>query len=93
MGMCFFFFLQAEDGRRCRLVTGVQTCALPILITVAMSAFSIGDFGMSLNRVNYIMDKKGLNTSESFNPDVSTTQGRLTLISKIEELQSILSPQ
>jgi len=48
---------------------------------------------MSLNRVNYIMDKKGLNTSESFNPDVSTTQGRLTLISKIEELQTILSPQ
>ena len=27
--MCFFFF-QAEDGIRDRLVTGVQTCALPI---------------------------------------------------------------
>src|SRR5574339_1190222 len=25
-----FFFLQAEDGIRDRLVTGVQTCALPI---------------------------------------------------------------
>src|SRR5699024_11937725 len=25
-----FFFLQAEDGIRCRNVTGVQTCALPI---------------------------------------------------------------
>ena len=28
-GVCFFF--QAEDGIRDRLVTGVQTCALPIL--------------------------------------------------------------
>ena len=28
--MVFFFFFQAEDGIRDRLVTGVQTCALPI---------------------------------------------------------------
>ena len=26
----FFFFFQAEDGIRDRVVTGVQTCALPI---------------------------------------------------------------
>src|SRR5215216_6836400 len=32
MVMCFgdFFFFQAEDGIRDDLVTGVQTCALPI---------------------------------------------------------------
>src|SRR2546425_7874464 len=29
-GLCFFFFFQAEDGIRDKLVTGVQTCALPI---------------------------------------------------------------
>src|SRR5207248_7468338 len=31
--VCFFvfFFFQAEDGIRDRTVTGVQTCALPIL--------------------------------------------------------------
>src|SRR5699024_11418300 len=29
---CFFFFFQAEDGIRDRNVTGVQTCALPILV-------------------------------------------------------------
>src|SRR2546430_11429734 len=29
----FFFFFQAEDGIRDLTVTGVQTCALPILIT------------------------------------------------------------
>src|SRR6266404_7718572 len=28
--ICYFFFFQAEDGIRDKLVTGVQTCALPI---------------------------------------------------------------
>src|SRR5207247_8317650 len=28
--LCFCFFFQAEDGIRAPLVTGVQTCALPI---------------------------------------------------------------
>src|SRR5438552_8769809 len=31
----FFFFFQAEDGIRDDLVTGVQTCALPISILTA----------------------------------------------------------
>src|SRR2546428_2115920 len=31
--VCFFF--QAEDGIRDLIVTGVQTCALPILLTLA----------------------------------------------------------
>src|SRR2546425_5130884 len=30
--ICIFFFFQAEDGIRDKLVTGVQTCALPILL-------------------------------------------------------------
>src|SRR2546425_2043317 len=30
MHFCFVFFFQAEDGIRDKLVTGVQTCALPI---------------------------------------------------------------
>src|SRR5256714_15359758 len=29
-GWCIVFFCQAEDGIRDKLVTGVQTCALPI---------------------------------------------------------------
>src|SRR5699024_12221280 len=29
--LCIVFFFQAEDGIRDRNVTGVQTCALPIL--------------------------------------------------------------
>src|SRR5205807_3198695 len=31
----FFFFFQAEDGIRDYKVTGVQTCALPISMTIA----------------------------------------------------------
>src|SRR6266536_6106386 len=34
----FFFFFQAEDGIRDPLVTGVQTCALPILRSWAATA-------------------------------------------------------
>src|SRR3989440_4851139 len=29
---CLFFFFQAEDGIRDLIVTGVQTCALPIYV-------------------------------------------------------------
>src|SRR5712664_4939864 len=32
--MFFFFFFQAEDGIRDLIVTGVQTCALPILTRI-----------------------------------------------------------
>src|SRR2546422_4406558 len=33
----FFFFFQAEDGIRDVAVTGVQTCALPILVKQALT--------------------------------------------------------
>src|SRR3989441_8238853 len=36
----FFFFFQAEDGIRDKLVTGVQTCALPISPSAAATARS-----------------------------------------------------
>src|SRR3989440_8500327 len=35
---CIFFFFQAEDGIRDLIVTGVQTCALPISHQAARSA-------------------------------------------------------
>src|SRR2546430_11479050 len=34
----FYFFFQAEDGIRDLTVTGVQTCALPISLSVRCSA-------------------------------------------------------
>src|SRR3989449_8827097 len=60
MFVFFFFFFQAEDGIRDVAVTGVQTCALPILRTalvplVAMPVSLVGAavvmyaFGFSLN--------------------------------------------
>src|SRR6478672_5770546 len=39
--MLFFFFFQAEDGIRDLIVTGVQTCALPILHQVRADVPSI----------------------------------------------------
>src|SRR5205823_8765304 len=35
--VAFFFFFQAEDGIRDKLVTGVQTCALPILVDIVVA--------------------------------------------------------
>src|SRR5258708_26160201 len=37
VGLRCFFFFQAEDGIRDDLVTGVQTCALPILQQVIVN--------------------------------------------------------
>src|SRR6185312_16498411 len=39
----FFFFFQAEDGIRYLIVTGVQTCALPILIGNELLDAGLGD--------------------------------------------------
>src|SRR3989441_1319863 len=40
--LVFFFFFQAEDGIRDKLVTGVQTCALPIYATLNPGGVRIG---------------------------------------------------
>src|SRR5581483_12196512 len=39
----FFFFFQAEDGIRDIGVTGVQTCALPILPWDETRSFAVGE--------------------------------------------------
>src|SRR2546430_5921971 len=41
----FFFFFQAEDGIRDLTVTGVQTCALPILCLCFLPSCSAPDLG------------------------------------------------
>src|SRR3546814_10722619 len=38
--ICVFFFSSRRRHTRCALVTGVQTCALPISITEGMRAFN-----------------------------------------------------
>src|SRR2546430_6320183 len=37
--VAFFFFFQAEDGIRDLTVTGVQTCALPICLSISLHAW------------------------------------------------------
>src|SRR5260370_5050741 len=37
----FFFFFQAEDGIRDSSVTGVQTCALPILVLSCVGIYGV----------------------------------------------------
>src|SRR5699024_1957187 len=40
--LIYSFFFQAEDGIRDRNVTGVQTCALPIMVNVRKSQRTVG---------------------------------------------------
>src|SRR5438552_9774312 len=50
---CFFFF-QAEDGIRADLVTGVQTCALPISRrSAADDVWAVGDSGSAGSLVEH----------------------------------------
>src|SRR5205823_9300127 len=46
----FFFFFQAEDGIRDKLVTGVQTCALPIFLAGGIVACAAGPHGRRIYR-------------------------------------------
>src|SRR2546421_8178044 len=42
MRLLFFFFFQAEDGIRDLIVTGVQTCALPISVVAGVDVVAVG---------------------------------------------------
>src|SRR2546422_2299477 len=46
VGVCFFFFFQAEDGIRDVAVTGVQTCALPISPVLDVAIIGGGPAGL-----------------------------------------------
>ena len=52
-GVIFLFFFQAEDGIRDRLVTGVQTCALPISSNDNIEVAKLHSKEMNLN-IKYI---------------------------------------
>src|SRR5438105_8378800 len=64
--LCLIFFFQAEDGIRDPLVTGVQTCALPICSTVSVSELLNG-----LNKGSYTTS---LACKTNGSPIVVTTQ-------------------
>src|SRR3989441_7820770 len=48
MRLYLFFFFQAEDGIRDKLVTGVQTCALPILFGELREMVANQEVGLAL---------------------------------------------
>src|SRR5256885_3336480 len=69
-GLWLFFFFQAEDGIRDYKVTGVQTCALPIWLSlslleamacgVAPVATDVGSDGEALRGAGIVLDTKDL---------------------------------
>src|SRR6266536_6667760 len=56
----YFFFFQAEDGIRDPLVTGVQTCALPILSRPARSRGAEGSRGRGVGQTSGEQDRKSV---------------------------------
>src|SRR3546814_5219337 len=58
LGLVCFFFSSRRRHTRCALVTGVQTCALPILLGQggARLAYATGR-GSIMMRSNYIIDE------------------------------------
>src|SRR3989441_8636653 len=46
-----FFFFQAEDGIRDKLVTGVQTCALPICVSRGLQDLPFGELRDEIQRL------------------------------------------
>ena len=57
----FFFFFQAEDGIRDKLVTGVQTCALPICAASLLGVAGLGIFSTGLAALVFfrLIDRAG----------------------------------
>src|SRR5207237_5933176 len=69
---CFFvfFFFQAEDGIRDSSVTGVQTCALPILVKAVAEATREADI-----RIMFLIDASG-----SMQGAIETSKEALSMI-------------
>src|SRR2546423_5807541 len=51
-----FFFFQAEDGIRDKLVTGVQTCALPISLSYGMPPAA--GIGIGIDRLTMLLTNR-----------------------------------
>src|SRR2546423_6240671 len=64
--MCESFFFQAEDGIRDKLVTGVQTCALPIFTCILLVATgrSPNVAGLNLEAASIKYDKRGIQVNK-----------------------------
>src|SRR3546814_10200806 len=68
----YFFFSSRRRHTRCALVTGVQTCALPISVLVQLGTLNVGDVfvaGNAWGRVRALIDDKS-NTVTTAGPSV-----------------------
>src|SRR5438876_7241515 len=75
----FFFFFQAEDGIRDGRVTGVQTCALPICLSLIWMPETF--VGMALNSPRISWGASGLGSNVSIWLGPPPIQRRMTDVS------------
>src|SRR5687767_15338854 len=62
--LLFYFFFQAEDGIRDKLVTGVQTCALPISRAYPSFAPRREDLADAARHVSHVSARKVVSTGQ-----------------------------
>src|SRR5436190_11653724 len=72
----FFFFFQAEDGIRDHCVTGVQTCALPIL-SPAPAGVTCTTGATRTCSVNVLTMAAGAGLISTLDPTVNTLFGSI----------------
>src|SRR3712207_8012868 len=81
-----YFFFQAEDGIRDIGVTGVQTCALPILLTLEPSIkMSILGMPSSLTLVSWACAPRGVHPIHRLPNRCQASPPRLTPVRRSEE--------
>src|SRR3546814_6631111 len=85
--MSFFFFSSRRRHTRCALVTGVQTCALPICKTVAIP------FWYSLHNVvlQHLLKSKGLESISEGDP--GPRQVKLVVMAPSDMLPALANKQ
>src|SRR5258708_9910785 len=86
----FFFFFQAEDGIRDDLVTGVQTCALPIFFEAQNLTFLSRNqptqYGCDLRGdVTSHFDCQSRDTRPTKDRPASTGDTRLNIITRLDD--------
>src|SRR2546429_6661980 len=91
----FFFFFQAEDGIRDVAVTGVQTCALPILMgnpifVETMNAMGGNGVAMGFNELYSAMQTGVVDGAENNEPTVLAQRSEERRVGK--ECRSRWSP-
>ena len=82
---CCIFFFQAEDGIRDRLVTGVQTCALPIYTAKALEEAPATDIsGLSTfdNTVDLVITDAASRTASQADVSLLGTRANQTVINE-----------